>query len=96
MKYKVKYLPRADRDLIEINEVLAEYPRKAVRLFQEIDRKVRGLEDMPRMWPVYQPRPRYRRMVLEDYLLFYIVDEPKHEVYVYRIIYYRMDIPRQL
>ena len=96
MKYKVSYLPKADRDIQQIDDALSEYPNKAKRLFQEIEKKVKNLEDMPYMWPVYQLKPEYRQMVLEDHLLFYNVDEKEHKVKIYRILYAKMDIPSRI
>ena len=64
MKYKVIYLPIAGRDIVRINDALADYPNKAKRLFQEIERKLKILEDMPFSCPVYQIKPEYRQMVL--------------------------------
>jgi len=78
------------------NSENGDYPNKAKRLFQEIDKNLKSLEDMPYLYPVYQRNPKYRRMVLEDHLLFYYVDENKHEVKVYRILYDKMDIENQL
>ncbi|MDR1704238.1 MAG: type II toxin-antitoxin system RelE/ParE family toxin [Clostridiales bacterium] len=93
IKYHVRMLSRANKDITIIEEALKEYPQKAGRLFAEIDEKLLLLEDMPYMWPVYQPRPEYRIMVLEDHVLFYVVDESQHIVKVYRIIYGRRYIP---
>ena len=96
MKYKVKNLPIANQDLVAIDKALEEYPNKAGRLFQEIHKKLKQLEDMPHMWPQYSHNMKYRKMVLEDYLLFYQVDDGAREVRVYRILYGKMDIPRHI
>jgi len=96
MKYKPIFLPIADRDIIRIEEALSEYPSKAARILREIDRKVALLEDMPYMWQVYQSKPEYRRMIVEDYLLFYKVDEVDHKVRIYRVLYDKMDIAKHL
>ena len=96
MKYKTIYLPVANRDIIRIDDALKEYPNKAKRIFQEMDSKVTDLEEMPYMWPVYQAKPEYRRMILEDHLLFYKVDEDEYNVRIYRILYAKMNIPEHL
>jgi len=96
MKYDIVYLPIANRDIIRIDEALINYPNKAKRIFREMDLKVTDLEDMPLMWPVYQAKPEYRRMIPEDHLLFYKVDESEHKVRIYRIMYDRMNIPEHL
>ena len=96
MKYKVKYLPSLARDIHRISEALEEYPEKAKRLFQEMDEKILRLEDMPLMCPIFHARPKYRKMALEDHLLFYTVDTSRHEVKLHRILYSKMDAARHL
>ena len=96
MKYKVIYLPIANRDIIRMDDALEEYPNKAKRIFKEIESKVTNLEEMPYMWPVYQSKPEYRRMIIEDHLLFYKVDDDEQIVRIYRVLYDKMDIPEYL
>ena len=96
MKYKIVYLPIAASDISRISDALADYPNKAKRLFQEIERKLRILEDMPYSWPVCPIKPEYRQMVLEDHLLFYIVDESERKVKIYRVLYSKMDMPKHI
>lgn len=94
MKYEAVYLPAANRDILKINEALISFPGKAKRLFQEIEKKVIMLEDLPYMWPEYHAKPEYRRMVLEDHLLFYVVDENERKIKIYRVLYGKMDISK--
>ena len=94
MKYRISYLPKFDQDILRIGEALADYPNKAKRLFQEIEKKLRMLESMPYIWPAYNANPKYRQMVLEDHLLFYLIDENTYKVKIYRILYSKMDIPK--
>ena len=96
MKFEIIYLPIANRDIVRIDDALIEYPAKAKRIFHEMDSKVTDLEEMPYMWPVYQAKPEYRRMILENHLLFYKVDDDEHKVRIYRILYDKMDIPEHL
>ena len=95
-KYEAFYLPLADLDILRIADALREYPDKAKRLFQEINGKVKALEDMPYMWPTYQAKPEYRQMILEDHLLFYFVDKVERKVEIYHISYGNMDIPSHI
>jgi plasmid stabilization system protein ParE len=48
------------------------------------------------MYPVYEDVPLYRKMVVLDYLVFYIVNEQKRRVDIHRIISGRMDVSKQL
>jgi len=96
MKCEIVYLPIANRDIIRIDDALIDYPNKAKRIFQEMESKVADLKEMPYMWPVYQAKPEYRRMILEDHLLFYKVDDNEHKVRVYRVLYDKMNIQEYL
>jgi len=96
MRYKTIYLPVANRDIIRIDDALTDYPNKAKRIFLEMESKVADIEEMPFMWPAYQAKPEYRRMILEDHLLFYKVDEGELEIKIYRILYDKMDILEHL
>ena len=96
MKYKIKYLPSLARDIYRISEALEQHPEKAKRLIKEMDEKLLQLEDMPRIWPIFHARPKYRKMILEDHLLFYTVDDISYEVKAYRILYYKMNAEQHL
>jgi len=96
MKYKISYLPIANRDILRISEALEEYPNKAKKLFQEMEKRIKNLEDMPYSHPAYHLRPKYRRMILEDHLLFYVVDDNEKKVMIYRVLYSKMDIPKHI
>ena len=96
MKYKVKYLPSLARDIHRISVALQQYPEKAKRLIKELDEKLLQLEDMPHVWPVFHARPKYRKMLLEDHLLFYTVDDMSYEVKACRIFYHKMNVEQHL
>jgi len=96
MKYTVKHLPSLSRDIHKIAEALVEYTDKARRLLKEMDEKLILLENTPFMWPVFQARPKYRKMVLEEHLLFYTVDAKEHIVWACRILYFKMDATRHI
>jgi plasmid stabilization system protein ParE len=94
--FKIRYLPLADVDLIEIDERLCNAPVKASKFFAALDKQTALLADMPYLYPVYEDVPPYRKMVVLDYLVFYIVDEQNNRVDIHRIISGRMDVSRQL
>ena len=79
INYRVKYLPSLARDIHRISEALEKHLAKAERLFQEMDEKTLKLEDIP-LCPILHARSKYRKMVLEDHLLFYTVDTDRYEV----------------
>ena len=96
MRYKVKLLPQANGDIVGLADILTPYPNKAKWLFQEMERKIDRLKDNPLEWAAYHANPKYRRIVLEDHSLFYVIDEDNREVQIHRIIYAKRDISKLL
>ncbi|MCL2188654.1 MAG: type II toxin-antitoxin system RelE/ParE family toxin [Defluviitaleaceae bacterium] len=92
MKFNINYLPSFARDLHKIAKALEPYPNKAARLLKEMDEKLLLLEDTPMMCPIFYDRPKYRKMILEDHVLFYTVDEGAYAVRVHHILYARSNI----
>jgi len=96
MKYSLEYISTFHTDIANFERVLAEYPKKAKRLLEKMDTKLKNLIDFPQMYPIYDDFPAFRRIVIEDYLIFYLINEQAKIVEVHRLIYGSMDIPRRL
>ena len=76
MTYKIKYLPLAVQDLNDIARYLSGfYPQTARRVLKEMQEKITKLGDTPRMCEVYALDPTYRKLVADQYLVFYHVNE---------------------
>ena len=95
--YKITYLPVAIKDLTDIVDYLvdeAEAPRAAVNFLDKLDHVVLRLAEFPFSCKVYSPinemEFEYRQLVIQNYLVFYIVKESTIEIQ--RIINSRMDI----
>ena len=74
MTYKIKYLPLAVQDLNDIARYLSGfYPKTASRVLKELREKITKLGDTPKMCEIYRLDPAYRRMVVDQYLVFYRV-----------------------
>lgn len=87
MTYKIKYLPLAVQDLNEIARYLSGfYPKTASRVLKELREKITKLGDTPKMCEVYRPDPAYRRMVVDQYLVFYRVNDEIKTVEVHRVL----------
>ena len=93
---KLEYISTFCTDISNVASYLEDYPQKAKRIFEEIDNKLNKLIDNPEMYPIYQDFPMFRRIVIEDYLLFYLVNKRTDIIEVHRIIYGRMDVLKQL
>jgi len=97
MSYRVTFLMEAERDVSDIEEYLSQfYASTARNFFTLLKRKVMCLEDMPFMYPVYENDSYFRRMVVDDYLLFYSIDEKRHLVIIHRIFHSKRDMSKQV
>ena len=95
MKYSVSFLKYASLDIDIIEAYLSQFYESTVRgFFAELNKKVLMLEDMPYMYPVYERDPFFRHIVLNDYLIFYSVDEEQKLVDIHRILHHSRDIDR--
>jgi len=92
MKYRFEYISTFHSDIAEVTSNLEEYPQKAKRIFKNIDKKLLYLVDSPELYPIYDDFPVFRRIVVEDYLVFYSINEAQKVIEVHRLIYGRMDI----
>lgn len=101
--YKVEYLPIALRDMVEIAEYISfelSNPMAADRLSEEMIEAGNRLVEFPYSYPAYIPiRPlkhEYRKLLVQNYILFYWVDEEKELVTIARAVYAKMDYERLL
>ena len=97
MKYKAKYLITAVYDRDTIKAYLDHYsPAAAKRLFDKIKSNMELVKENPYMYEVYERRPQFRRMVVEDYLVFYKVNEEERTIEVHHIFHGKMSIEQHL
>jgi plasmid stabilization system protein ParE len=96
MMYKIEYISTFHTDILSVLEFLAEYPKKAARIFAKIDGILGNLGEMPEMHPIYQDMPAFRFVAIEDYLVFCKVNKQNGIIEVHRLIYGRMDIPAHI
>ena len=96
--YKLEYLPTALNDMVEIvNYISAELknPSAANRLSEEFIKAAEMLTDFPYSNPVYNPlRPlknEYRKTVVENYIMFYWVDEANKKITIVRVVHGKRD-----
>ena len=96
--YKLEYLPVARKDMLEIVRYISrelQNPDAA-----ELVNAAEGVLLFPYATPTYQPiRPlkhEYRKILVQNYLMFYWVDEEKKLVTVARVVYAKRDYGRLL
>lgn len=101
--YKTVFLPIALNDMLEIANYISnelKNPIAADRLSEKFVGAAEALADFPYSNPVYIPMKQleheYRKTVVENYLMFYWVDEPSKTVTVARVIYGKRDYGRMI
>ena len=93
MRYKARYLSTAKYDRDAIRNYLNQYSlTAATRLFEKIKAKVELAKDNPYMYAAYERRPQFRRIVAEDYLVFYMVNENEKTIEIHHIFRGNIDI----
>jgi addiction module RelE/StbE family toxin len=99
MNYRVEYLPLALSDLksaaAHISNELG-MPKAATELVERIVGDIDSLADFPYSQPAYTPikplKHDFRKMVVQNYSVFYWVDENSKTITVARILYNRRNI----
>ena len=92
--YTIEYLPIARRDMVDIAKYIGvklENPEAAERLAEKMIEAAEKLTDMPYKCPVYIPvkplRHEYRKLIVQNYIMFYWVDEDKKRITIARVVY---------
>ncbi|MCL2368642.1 MAG: type II toxin-antitoxin system RelE/ParE family toxin [Oscillospiraceae bacterium] len=101
--YSLEYLPGAMQDMAEIARYMSHVlsnPAAAEKLAGEMVEAADRLADFPYKNRVYQPiRPlkrEYRGQIVQNYIMFYSVDEDGKLVTIARVIYARRDYGKLL
>ncbi|MDR1069237.1 MAG: type II toxin-antitoxin system RelE/ParE family toxin [Gracilibacteraceae bacterium] len=101
--YDLEYLPIAKQDMTDIARYISHdlgNPAAAEKLAGDMIKAAGKLKDFPYSNAVYNPiRPlkqEYRRLLVQNYILFYSVDEAQKLITVARVIYARRDYEKLL
>lgn len=101
--YKLEYLPVAQRDMVEIVRYISgelQNLAAADRLAMELVNAAESILTFPYALPAYQPiRPlkrEYRKILVQNFLMLYWVDEAKKLVTIARVVYAKRDVARLL
>lgn len=102
MSYKIVYTEQSERDLINIYRYVAinlSVPETAKKQVDRIMNAIKGLDEMPLRYKLYQNEPwnsrGLRLLPVDNYLVFYIVVE-EETVAIVRIMHGGRNIELQL
>ena len=103
MKYQIFYTNSARQDLKNIYRYISESlvePEIAAKLTDKIMKAIRSLDEMPQRYRLFEEEPWHSRglriLPVNNYPVFYLLDDEKTVVTILRIIYGGRDISRQL
>lgn len=85
-KYRPRYLPVAQNDLVEISDFIAQdSPTRALLFVESLDKRIGRLGQHPLLGRIpCDPKLRefgYRVLIIESYLVFYIIREQTIEIH---------------
>src|SRR5690625_904351 len=95
-KYRLKFTPKASDDLEEIyryisSELFAE--NEANSLLDKIETSIMRLKDFPYSCNFvsddFLKNKGYRKLIVDNYIVFYVVDKKEKQVVIMRILYGR-------
>lgn len=96
--YKVIIDFPAEQDLTDLFFYITETlktPDAAKRLYEKIRQEISALASMPYRCPLISEEPYsrlgVRKLFIENYIAFFLIDEAAHEVHVFRILYQRRE-----
>jgi len=103
MAYRVEVSESADRDLDAILTYIAEElasPKAASKFADELDAKYEILENHPLIFELSRnerlARMGYRRFVVGNYVVLYLVDEKECTVTISRLFYGKQDYEKYI
>ncbi len=92
--YIVRFAPKAYNDLAQIYQYIAEKlcaEIAADNLLYQIEKSIMRLEDFPFTGSLVLDEPLrkrgYHKLVVDNYIVFYLVDEQEMQVVIMRIMY---------
>ena len=94
--YRIKFTPIASEDLEEIYRYISKELHAegaAVNLLEKIEQSVMRLKDYPfscnYVEDEFLKQKGYRKLIINNYIVFYLIDEEKEQVNIMRILYGR-------
>ena len=97
MKYTVRFSPFAKEDKKYIKTYLSKFYTETPRRFNaSLKEHIDNLKDNPYIYPEYPENTEYRRMFVNNYIVFYKVNDSEKQIDIYRILRATWDLPKYL
>ena len=92
--YNLEFLPSAKKDMVEIIKYISNTlnnPTAADSLAEKMIVAAEKLTEFPYSYPVYMPirqlNHEYRRLAVNNYIMFYWVNEEEKLITIARVVY---------
>ena len=102
-KYTLKFTKKASQDYEQIYQYISQdlyAPQAADNLLKKMENSIRQLCTTPFIGSCVQDsylmQKGYRRIVVDNYIVFYIVNETEMALYIMRILYSGRDYAKYL
>ena len=93
MSYKLTFLPLASEDTIIAKKYLSQYYLGTAEKFTaELRRQIKNVKENPYMFVAYERNPKFRKMLIHDYIGFYTVDDSKKLIRLHRILHGKLNL----
>jgi len=96
--YELIITPNAIADLTELRNYIAEAllaPRTALAYVETIEKEIKTLSTMPARYKLIDEEPEHsagvRRLIANNFFVYYWIDESEKKVYITNVIYTRRD-----
>ena len=95
--YKIVFTNIANENLEEIYDYISKYLKEPIianRIMNKIEQKIFNLKENPYIYVEVPTKPRkeiYRKMVVDNYIVLYKIDEELKQVNIHSIFYGRID-----
>lgn len=96
--YHVIIDSKAEQDLFDIFLYITETLKAsdaAERLYSKMKRNLSKLSSMPHRCPFISSEPYHtlgiRKLLIENYIAFFLIDEMNYEVHIFRVLYNRRE-----
>lgn len=97
-EYKIVIEQTAENDLVGILSYISDTlhePNTASKIYGSIKNEILSLDKMPLRYALVNEEPYrsmgVRRILVENYTAFYVVDEDRKTVHIFRILYNRRE-----
>ncbi len=97
MNYSVNISSQADKDIRAIYEYIALSllsPENAEAQLSRLENRIENLDQLPKRFPVY--KNDIRLMPVDNYLVFYSVEESAGTVSILRVMYGKRDLENSI